>query len=397
VIVSSAIRETNPELAAAKAAGLRVLQRAELLAKLMDMKEGIAIAGTHGKTTTTSMAAVTMESCGLDPTYLIGGELNDIGSGARQGHGSYVLAEADESDASLLYLNPKYAVVTNVEADHLDFYDSIADIKKVFKEFLNKLPEDGRAIICADSPALVELLPEVTCSFVTYGIEAEDADYRAVDIQTRGSGSSFEVIKEGRNLGKAAIEQPGRHNVANALAVIVLALELGQPFEAVARGVGSFTGVRRRFQVKGVVGSITVVDDYAHHPSEVAATLNAAKAGGWNKIVSVFQPHRYSRTSLLSEDFGAAFAEADRVVVTDVYGAGEEPLPGVDGKLIVDSILEKEPFKDVAYFPRKSDISGFIAATMNSGDILLTMGAGDIWTLGDIVLEELRELEDRNA
>jgi UDP-N-acetylmuramate--alanine ligase len=198
-------------------------------------------------------------------------------------------------------------------------------------------------------------------------------------------------------LGKAAIEQPGRHNVANALAVIVLALELGQPFEAVARGVGSFTGVRRRFQVKGVVGSITVVDDYAHHPSEVAATLNAAKAGGWNKIVSVFQPHRYSRTSLLSEDFGAAFAEADRVVVTDVYGAGEEPLPGVDGKLIVDSILEKEPFKDVAYFPRKSDISGFIAATMNSGDILLTMGAGDIWTLGDIVLEELRELEDRNA
>jgi UDP-N-acetylmuramate--alanine ligase len=394
VVVSSAIRIENPELIAAREQGLVVIQRAQLLARLMEEMRGIAIAGTHGKTTTTSMAAVMMETAGLKPTYLIGGELNDIGSGAKFGGGEYVVAEADESDASLLNLRPEIAVVTNLEADHLDFYESIEDIKNVFIEFLNRIPERGAAIVCADSPALTEILPSVKCRLISYSLIDKDADFFAADIICDSAGSLFDVWQNGRKLGRTRICQPGEHNVANALAVITLGMTLGLDFLAASAGVGAFTGVRRRFQVKGTAGDITVVDDYAHHPSEVAATLKAAKSGNWRKVISVFQPHRYSRTSFLSGDFGLAFADADTVIVTDVYAAGEEPLPGVDGKLIVDSILENEPYKDVAYFPKKSDIGGYVAERAGKGDIFLTMGAGDIWALGEEVLEELKNNEN---
>lgn len=394
IIVSSAIRNDNPELVAARERGLAVIQRAQLLARLMEVKRGIAIAGTHGKTTTTSMAAVMMETAGLKPTYLIGGELNDIGSGAKYGEGEYVVAEADESDASLLNLRPEIAIVTNLEADHLDFYESLDDIKNVFIEFLNRIPNDGLAIVCIDSPALVEILPKIKCPIMTYSFIDEKADLYGAGLVCGSNGCLFDVWQNGEKLGRTAIEQPGAHNAANALSVIALGMRLGLSFAAASDGVSAFTGVRRRFQIKGRVGDITVVDDYAHHPSEVAATLRAAKSGDWRKVVSVFQPHRYSRTSFLCEDFGLAFGDSDTVIVTDVYGAGEEPLPGVDGKLIVDSILENEPYKDVAYFPKKSDISDYVAGRLGKGDIFLTMGAGDIWALGEEVLEELRDHEN---
>ena len=389
VIVSSAIRPDNPELIAAKKAGLPVLQRAELLDKLMRRKRGIAIAGTHGKTTTTSMAAVMMEFCGLEPTYLIGGELNDIGSGAKYGAGEFLVAEADESDASLLKYAPEIAVVTNIEADHLDFYGSLDEIKDVFREFLNRLPKNGFAIVCLDSQALTEIMPDLKCRIKTYSIQGE-ADFRATGIRQEKTGSSFEVVVDGSKQGRVRISSPGRHNVANALAVMALGLSIGLPFKDAAAGVKAFTGVRRRFQIKGVAKQITVVDDYAHHPSEIAATLEAARTGQWRRVVTIFQPHRYSRTKFLHEEFGRVFGAADEVIITDVYGAGEEPEPGVDGKLIVDSILEEEPYKMVAYFPKKGDAGDYIAGRLGAGDILLTMGAGDIWALGEEVLEEIK-------
>jgi UDP-N-acetylmuramate--alanine ligase len=393
VIVSSAIRKENPELAAANKTGVTVLQRAQLLAKLMEEKKGVAIAGTHGKTTTTSMAAVMMEEAGLDPTYLIGGELNDIGSGAKYGRGEFVVAEADESDASLLNLRPAYAVVTNIEADHLDFYKSIEEIKNVFIEFINNLPPDGLAILGIDSPGVVDILPRVSRNYVTYSVKGE-ADFKATDVESWKTGSKFTVWQGGKKLGSLKITSPGLHNVGNALAVIAMGTAVGIPFTKAAAGVSSFTGVRRRFQNKGMARNVTVVDDYAHHPSEVAATLQAAKSGIWSRVITVFQPHRYSRTNFLHEDFGRVFKDADAVIVTDVYAAGEEPLPGVDGKLIVDSILETEPYKDVAYFPKKSDISDYVTERLIGGDILLTMGAGDIWALGEEVLEALAKNED---
>lgn len=392
IIVSTAIRSDNPELVAARKTATPVLQRAELLAKLMEKKQGIAVAGTHGKTTTTSLAAVMMEEAGLAPTYLIGGELNDIGSGAKFGRGEYVVAEADESDASLLSLSPKIAIVTNIEADHLDFYDSIKDIIEVFVTFLNRLPADGYAILCVDSPHIMSILPRITCRYITYSLKGP-ADFIASDIKTDKDSASFSVIKNGEALGQVSLATPGVHNISNALAVIALGMSLGLSYEEVAGGVAKFAGVRRRFQLKGAVSDITVVDDYAHHPSEVAATLRAAKSGDWKRVITIFQPHRYSRTSFLHDDFGRVFNDADAVIVTDVYSAGEEPLPGVDGKLIVDSILEEEPYKEVAYFPKKADITGYVSGRLNSGDILLTMGAGDIWALGEEVLEELAKNE----
>lgn len=394
IVVSSAIRSENPELMAAHELGLAVIQRAQLLARLMEVKRGVAIAGTHGKTTTTSMAAVMMETAGLKPTYLIGGELNDIGSGAKYGEGEYVVAEADESDASLLNLRPEIAVVTNLEADHLDFYESLDDIQNVFIEFLNRIPQTGIAIVCVDSPGLVDILPKIKCPIMTYSMLDKEAEIFGSGLVCDSDGCAFDVLQNGKKLGRTKIAQPGQHNAANALAVIALGMRLGLDYRAASDGVSAFTGVRRRFQVKGISSDITIVDDYAHHPSEVAATLRAAKTGDWRRVVSVFQPHRYSRTSFLCDDFGMAFGDADMVIVTDVYAAGEEPLPGVDGKLIVDSILENEPYKDVAYFPKKSDIGDYVAGRLNKGDIFLTMGAGDIWALGEEVLEELRDHEN---
>lgn len=395
VVVSSAIRSDNPEVLAAAERGIPVMQRAELLAMLMKLKRGVAVAGTHGKTTTTSMIGRMLEQTGMDPTYLIGGELNDIGSGARAGNGEFLVAEADESDASLLNLDPEIAVVTNIETDHMDFYKSLGQIQDVFVKFLEKIPKKGYAVLCHDDANIRRLMPGLSCRFRTYGLEPE-ADYRATDIRLNQSKTTFKVTRDGKPLGEATLQVPGLHNVYNALATIAVGLEIGLDFESVAAGLGAFNGVRRRFQQKGVESNITVVDDYAHHPSEISATLDAARTGEWNRIVSVFQPHRYTRTNCLHEDFGRSFGNADVVIVTDIYAADEEPIPGVDGKLIVDSILMSEPYKEIAYLPKKTDVSQYLLGVLGEGDLLLTLGAGDVWVVGEEVLSGLRLEADKD-
>lgn len=396
VVASSAIRPDNTELAAAGEAGITVIQRAQLLAYLMDTKRGIAVAGTHGKTTTTSMISQVLDGAGLDPTFLIGGELNDIGSGARSGGGEFLVAEADESDGSLLCYRPEIAVITNVEADHLDYYPSIVEIKDVFKRFLAVVPEHGYAVICLDDKVASELAGDAPCKCHTYGFD-EAADFAARDVHLGVGETTFTAVRAGRELGRVTIKVPGRHNVENTLATLAVGMLIGLPFKRVAKGLRAFGGVRRRFQYKGEAASVTIVDDYAHHPSEVAATLEAATTGDWSRVVSVFQPHRYSRTNHLHAEFGASFTHADLVVVTDVYAAGEDAIPGVDGKLVVDSILEADPKKQVAYLPKKTDVAHYLLSVLGRGDLLLTLGAGDVWSVGEEVLHELESGRDQDT
>lgn len=388
VVVSSAIPSSNCEVLEAKKRKIPVISRAELLASLMAEKDGIAIAGTHGKTTTTSMISLMLDRNGLDPTFLIGGELNDIGSGAKHGKGRYLVAEADESDGSLLCLRPKIAVLTNVEADHFDYYRSLREIESTFIAFLNQLPSDGYALICGDHPVSRKLLPSLKSRYYSYGL-AEDCHFQAKGIKLAIDRSQFHFYQGEKKLGEVSLRIPGLHNVYNALATVSLGVLLGLDFSSCTKALQDFSGVRRRFQYLGKVDNITLVDDYAHHPSEVEATLKAARTGNWNRVITVFQPHRYTRTSHLHSDFGKAFFDADMVVITDVYAADEEPIPGVDGKLIVDSILREEPYKDVAYLPKKADICDFLLSVLEGGDVLLTMGAGDVWMVGSEVLSEL--------
>jgi UDP-N-acetylmuramate--alanine ligase len=389
VVVSSAIPSKNAEIMAARRKGIPVLQRAELLSSLMDEKRGIAVAGTHGKTTTTSMISLMLDRNGLDPTFLIGGELNDIGSGAQHGEGDFLIAEADESDGSILQLRPEMAVLTNIEADHLDYYKSLKEITEVFVEFLNRLPKDGFALICSDDPVSRKILSGLTCRYYTYGLDRRN-DFRAKNVGLTDGRVHFDVFRGDENSGAISLKIPGLHNVYNALATVSLGILLKLPFEKCADALGDFSGVRRRFQRIGEACQVTFVDDYAHHPSEIRATLKAARTGDWRRVVCVFQPHRYTRTNFLHSEFGKAFKEADLVVITDVYAADEEPIPGVDGKLIVDSILKEEPYKQVVYLPKKGDISGFLLSALEGGDILLTLGAGDIWVVGSEVLTKLR-------
>ncbi len=389
VVVSSAIPSKNSEVIGAEGRRIPVIQRAELLAYLMDERRGIAVAGTHGKTTTTSMISLMLDRNGLDPTFLIGGELNDIGSGAQHGEGDFLIAEADESDGSLLHLRPEIAVLTNIEADHLDYYKSLKRIKDVFVEFLNRLPRDGFALISSDDPVSRKILPSLRCSYYTYGLDRRN-DFRAKNVGLNDGKVRFDVFKEDENLGSISLKIPGLHNVYNALATVSLGNLLKLPFKKCADALHGFSGVRRRFQRIGEACQITLVDDYAHHPSEIRATLKAARTGDWQRVVCVFQPHRYTRTNFLYAEFGKAFKEADLVVVTDVYAAHEEPIPGVDGKLIVDSILKEEPYKQVVYLPKRGDISGFLLSALEGGDILLTLGAGDVWVVGSEVLTKLR-------
>ena len=389
VVVSSAIPSSNCEVLEAKRRKLPIISRAELLAFLMSEKDGIAIAGTHGKTTTTSMISLMLDKNGLDPTFLIGGELNDIGSGAKHGKGKYLVAEADESDGSLLCLKPKIAVLTNVEADHLDYYRSLREIEETFINFLNQLPSDGYALICGDHPVSKKLLSSLKGRYYIYGL-GNDCHFQAKKIKLTIDRSQFDFCQGEEKLGTVSLGIPGLHNVYNALATISLGILLGLAFEGCARAIKDFSGVRRRFQYLGEAANITLVDDYAHHPSEVEATLKAARTGNWNRVITVFQPHRYTRTSHLHSDFGKAFFDADMVVITDVYAADEEPIPGVDGKLIVDSILREEPYKNVAYLPKKADICDFLLSVLEEGDVLLTMGAGDVWMVGSEILSELK-------
>ncbi|OGP35550.1 MAG: UDP-N-acetylmuramate--L-alanine ligase [Deltaproteobacteria bacterium GWC2_65_14] len=385
VVVSSAVRPGNPEVEEARRRKIPVIQRAEMLAELMRMKYGIAIAGTHGKTTTTSMVATVLAAAGWDPTAVVGGKLNSLGSNAKLGSGDFLVAEADESDGSFLRLSPTVAVVTNIDPEHLDYYSGIGQIKETFLHFINRVPFYGFAVLCIDHPNVQELLPSVTKTFVTYGFSAQ-ADYRAEEPVPDGMSSRFLVQRRGERLGEIEVRAPGLHNMSNALAAVAVASELGIPFGKIQEGLADYQGVLRRFQVKGERGGVTVVDDYAHHPAEVRATLAAARSV-WpgRRIVAGFQPHRFSRTQALFRDFLSAFHEADLLVLFEVYPAGEEPIPDATGERLGDAIRE-HGHKAVIYAGQAGEAAEAVASRLQPGDIFLTMGAGDVWKVGERVL-----------
>ena len=383
VVVSSAIPERNVELARARAKGVEVASRGEALAALLEGQQSIVIAGTHGKTTTTSMVVSILRRAEIDATYLVGGGLNDVGTNARSGRSPIAVAESDESDGSFLLLNPSIAVITNVEADHLDYWESPEEMRKGFEAFAGRVQKDGAIVVPAEDEELVALGSAAGRRTATFGVGG-DVSGRAITI--RPTSTAFELVRSTQS-APVTLQVPGLHNVSNALAAAAACVQIDIPLDVIAQGLTDFHGVERRFQVRGTAGGVTVVDDYAHHPTEVRATLAAARPGPWDRVVAVFQPHRYSRTLALHEEFGGAFDEADRIVVTDVYGAGEQPVPGVSGKLVADAICSHLPGRAVAYLPHRSDLAGYLESTARRGDVVLTLGAGDISTLGDEILE----------
>ena len=396
IVVSSAIPGVNPEVSAARRRAIPILQRAQVLALLMRERRGIAVAGTHGKTTTTSMIAMTLRHAGLDPTFLIGGDLNEVGTNAHAGSGEWLVAEADESDGSLLWLAPEIAVITNIEVDHLDYYRDERQIRETFLAFAHNLADGGTAILGVDDPGIGWLRERITRDVVTFGSTA-DADWSGDVIDRSPAGQRVLVRHAGKPAGEMTLGVPGIHNVRNALAAVAASALVGVPFAVAAEELASFGGVHRRFQLRGNVEGVTVVDDYAHHPTEIRATLEAAREQGWERIVAVFQPHRYSRTQHLGRQLGAALAAADLAVITDVYGAGEQPVPGVAGKMVVDGLLSERPRARVAYLPKRGEVAGFVAGRVEPGDLVLTIGAGDITMLADELLHALVERAARRA
>ncbi|RII28967.1 MAG: UDP-N-acetylmuramate--L-alanine ligase [Geobacter sp.] len=390
VVISSAVHDDNPEVIEARERLIPVIPRAEMLAELMRMKYGIAIAGTHGKTTTTSMVSTILGFAGIDPTIVIGGRLDSIGSNAKLGQGKFLVAEADESDGSFLKLSPTIAVVTNIDADHLDFYSGIGEIKDTFVEFINKIPFYGLAVLCLDSPNVADIIPRVKKRFTTYGLSSQ-ADFRASDIRLAGNSTSFVAYHRGERLGEVSFKMPGAHNVLNALACIAVAMELNVSFEVIQEGFRDFGGVGRRFQIKGEAKEIIVVDDYGHHPTEIRATLAAAK-GGWadRRLVVAFQPHRYTRTKELFDDFVKAFYDADVLVLTDIYPAGEQPIPGITAEGLVANI-KKHGQKDVTYIADREKLCDHLLQVLKPGDLCLTLGAGNLWQVGEKLLKRLQE------
>jgi UDP-N-acetylmuramate--alanine ligase len=387
VVISTAIPKTNPELLQARRRSIPVIPRAVALAWILQGSRSVAVAGTHGKTTTTSMTAHVLEALGENPTALIGGELNDIGSNVAFGRSDLVVAEADESDRSFLYLRPQAAVVTNIEFDHPDFYSSLDDVVETFEQFVRSLPEDGHLVVCADDPSCLKVAAEAPCPVTTYGIGS--GDLRAEIVKT----SSYVLFEDEERRGEVELGVYGRHNVLNSLAAAGVACWLGHQAYEAASTLKDFGGVRRRFQLKGEQAEVRVVDDYAHHPTELSATLDAARSTmpGDGRVIAVFQPHRYSRTRALYREFGASFSSADAVLVTEVYGAGEMPQPGVNGKLIVDAICETRGHPEVYYIPQQDAIPAVLQNVSRRGDLVLTLGAGDISKAGEDLLGILEE------
>ena len=382
VVISTAIPSTNPELLEARRRSVPVVPRAAALARILEGGRSVAVAGTHGKTTTTSMAAHALRALGENPTAIIGGELNDIGSNVVFGGSDLFVAESDESDRSFLYLKPLAAVVTNVEFEHPDFYASLDDVLATFERFVGALPADGHLVACADDPNCLHLVAVAPCPVTTYGLSAGDLRAKIL------SPNSYILIEGGEERGTVELGVYGRHNVLNSLAAAGVARWLGHdPYQAAA-SLKDFSGVRRRFQLKGERGEIRVVDDYAHHPTELLASLEAARATRrqQGRVIAVFQPHRYSRTRALYREFGEALTLADAVLVTEVYGAGEMPQPGVSGKLVVDAVCESPSRPDVYYIPDQHDIPGVLRTIAEPRDTVLTMGAGDISRVGDELL-----------
>lgn len=382
VVTSSAVDESNPEVAAARAARVPVVPRAEMLAELMRYRHGIAVAGTHGKTTTTSLIANVFGEAGLDPTFVIGGLVNSVGSNAQLGASRFLIAEADESDASFLHLQPMVTVITNIEADHMDTYGGdFAVLRRTFLEFLHNLPFYGVAVLCIDDPVIRDLLPEVSRQVITYGF-SEDADYRITDMQGQGTATRFSVVRPTGEPLDVTLNMPGQHNVLNATAAIAVAGDEGLGDEAMQRGLAGFAGVGRRFTEMGTLqfpaGETLLVDDYGHHPTEVKATLDSARQA-WpdRRVVMVYQPHRYSRTRDLYEDFVAVLSRCDVLVLLEVYAAGEEPIPGADSRSLTRSIRQRGQIEPI-FAERIDDVPHILRSVVASGDVVVTQGAGDI-------------------
>lgn len=383
VVISSAVQESNPEVAAARERGIPVIRRAEMLAEIMRLKQGVAIAGTHGKTTTTSLTGMILTEAGFDPTIVVGGQVRILGTNARLGKGDFLVAEADEFDRSFLELTPVVAVITNVEADHLDCYRDLADILDAFVTFANRVPFYGAVVACVDDAGVREVIPRVKRRVVTYG-ESPAADLQAREIRLEASGTTFEVWEgETWSLGSVHLRLPGRHNVANALAAIAVARELSIPFPTIARAISEFTGVVRRFETKGERGGVLVVDDYAHHPTEIAATLASARqVYPDRRLVALFQPHLFSRTRDFAAQFGQALTGCDLAIVTDVYPSREKPMAGVTGGLIADSARTAGQ-KNLVYVANRPETAGILEKNLRAGDLLVTMGAGDVVKFGE--------------
>lgn len=381
VVISSAIKPENPEVQTAKKQVIPVIPRAEMLAELMRLKYSIAVAGSHGKTTTTWMIASVLERGGLDPTIVIGGKLDSLGSNARLGQGEFIVAEADESDGSFLKLSPTIGVVTNIDLEHLDFYGNFERIKEVFLDFVNKVPFYGMAVLCLDNKGIQDIIPNVEKRFVTYGLTSQ-ADYQARNVVFEGLKSRYSVTCRGKSLGTVELNLPGVHNVYNSMASLVIGMELEIPFETILCALREIEGVQRRLQIRGASGGVTVIDDYGHHPTEIVATIQTLRQC-WpdRRIVVVFQPHRYTRTAALFDYFARAFYEADSVVVLPIYSAGESPIENVDSERLCEGI-RSHGHREVVFLRGQDEAVSLLKKTARDGDILLTLGAGDVWQVG---------------
>ncbi len=391
VVYSSAVAlKENPETVEAERLRIPTIPRSVMLGELMRMQFGVGISGTHGKTTTTSMVGLVVAEGGFDPTIIVGGKVAVFGSNAVVGEGNVIVIEADEYDRTFLRLTPALAVITNIEAEHLDTYRDLDDIKQAFTQFANSVPFFGAAVLCLDDPIVQEIVSRIDRRIITYGMSRQ-AEIRTDKVWQDGAVTRFHVLCRNRSLGEIALHAPGRYNVRNALAAVAVGIELEIDFEKIRAGIGRFTGVQRRFQKKGEAAGVTVVDDYAHHPTEITATLEAAHEMWPDKrIIAVFQPHLYTRTRDFMDDFAKAFFNADMLVLTDVYAAREAPIDGVNGKMLAD-LARQYGHRNVHYVADRKEVAGFLAGKVREGDAVVTMGAGDIWRCGGALLEELEQ------
>jgi UDP-N-acetylmuramate--alanine ligase len=387
VVISSAIKEDNPEVIAAKSRNVPVIRRAEMLSELMRLKYGIAVAGSHGKTTTTSMISTVLAHGGFDPTVVVGGRVKSLGTNARLGNGKFMVVEADESDGSFLMLSPVIAVVTNIDEEHLDHYRSIDRLEHAFSEFLNKVPFYGLAVICVDSERARSIIPRFKKRVVTYGF-SDESEFRAEDINVSGFHTDFKVLYKNSLLGSVGLSVPGRHNAQNALASFAVGMELGMSFEDVKEGLHEFKGIDRRIQLKGEINGVRIIDDYAHHPEEIRATLSTLKESFSSRIISVFQPHRFTRTSILFDEFVRVLRDVDMLFLLDIYPAGEKPIDGVSSERLARAIKDSGN-KNVSYIENADGVVDNLASVVRPGDVVVTIGAGNVWMIGEQLLEEL--------
>jgi len=387
VVISSAVRRDNPEVVEAMSLNIPVIPRAQMLAELMRLRFGIAVAGSHGKTTTTSMIEAVLSYGGLDPTIVVGGKVRTLGTNARLGEGSFMVVEADESDGSFLLLSPVISVLTNIDEEHMDHYKDMEDLEGAFTTFLNKIPFYGLSVLCIDCPRVSSIARGFNKRLITYGFST-DAELRARDVKIHGFETQFTVVRTETVLGSVKIHSPGKHNAQNALAAIAVGLELGMSFEDVREGLSKFRGIDRRLQIKGSSRGIMVVDDYAHHPREIEVTIEAVKEAGAGRVVVMFQPHRYSRTSLLFNEFVEVLLQADKLFLLDIYAASEDPIEGVSSQKLFEA-LKESGHEDVTYINGSQSVVSKVLEAVRPGDTVLTLGAGNVWTYGEKIAEEL--------